>query len=498
MSLVSKFVGALLALAVVPFSTAAAGDIAWSSEYAAALDAADTDKKVVFIAVNMDHEKANDRAAETLYHAKRIVQLSGSTINLVASNYDHSPKLCKRFGSVSCVEHKRIDIAVRENLLEPDKDGFVVAPQHVFLSPEGSVLLSVPYEVTEPELEWCFVTALRLVDPDFKWDASSEARAPRRLVMNGVYKRGNNLANQVRPVTREEALELIKEVKRGLDWKEKLDRLRRIMTSEEKEAMDFVKSQLRSSGAGGGRGGRRARGTDRRIPLLRAVGAYGAAKYWEIVEEFARNSEDRIRIEAIVALEQLAAPKSAKFIEKQLKKEKKQTLMKDWYRALGAVSSAGGKAKRTLLKAVKTEKGRVNRINAIFALGYLVESEDVQKVLFDFVDGEDVELRAVAALALGMTRNLEHKSHLEARLAELAPGATESEEADEEADEESGEKAEEASDEEEAIDIVSLRAAIAILEGGALSVLRKPARTVTQAPEPRPRLYGFAKRSKGR
>lgn len=479
MNLVSKFVVVLSALVTVPLPAVLAGDISWSAEYGSALEMAAAEKKVVFIAVNMDHEKANDRAAETLYHAKRIVELTGSTINLVASNFEHSSKLCKRFGSVTCLDHNRVDVSVREHLLEPDKDGFVVAPQHVFLSPEGDVLLSVPYEVTESELEWCLATALRSVDPEFDWELSAEARAPRRLIMSGVYKPGNNLASEVRPVTREEALSLIKEVNRGLGWKGALDRLRRIMTSEEKEAMEFIKTQLRSSGGGGGRG--RGRGTDRRVPLLRAVGAYGATKYWEIVEEYARSSEGRVRIEAIVALEQLAAPESAKFVEKQLKKEKKQTLMKDWYRALGAVSSASGKAKRTLLKAVKTEKSRVNRINAIFALGYLIESEDVNEVLFGFIDGDDVELRAVAALALSMTRNVKHKAHLEERLATLAP-----EEAEEGVVEGDGEEA--------GIDVLSLRAAIAILEGGSLSKLRKVARTVTQAPEPRPRIYGFGKR----
>ena len=48
------------------------------------------------------------------------------------------------------------------SLSAPDSSGAVIAPQHVFLGGDGSVLLSVPYEVSSLELQWCFGEAWRL------------------------------------------------------------------------------------------------------------------------------------------------------------------------------------------------------------------------------------------------------------------------------------------------------------------------------------------------
>lgn len=485
MSLLSFAFAAGLSLAPIG---SGAKDIVWQSEYEAALELAASEKKVVFIAVNMDGEKANDRFADEIYKSKRIAELSSSSINLIASNFDHSKKECSRFGTISCREHKQIDITVRSEVLKPDAQGFVVAPQHVFLSPAGEVLLSVPYEISEAELEWCFVTAIRRVDPSFSWRLTAGAKAPTRLILDGVFTPSTRPGESIRPVTRDEALALIKEVKRGMEWEETLQRLRQIMTSEEKEAMEFIKTQLRSgSGGGGGRGGGgrggAGRGTDRRPQILRSIGAYAAPSYWEIVEDYADTSEDRIRLEGIVALEQLAAPESLRLVTKLMKKEKTQSYMKDWYRTLGSVGAADSRAKKTLLKATGSEKNRIPRINAIFALGYLVESEDVTAKLYELLDGDDADVSGAAALALGMTRNAEHVEQLKKRLEFLEP---EEGEASEEAEAE-----EEAEDDEESLDVLSIKASIKVLEGGSLQGLRRPVRLVTKVKNGRPRIFGL-------
>src|SRR5206468_1736167 len=138
-------------------------------------------KRVVFLAVNMDGERANERMVEKVYRDKAIVALAASTLNLVASAAEHAPldRTCPRFAGLHCLDHRRIDTAVRDQILKPDSQGFVIAPQHVFLDPEGKVILSVPYEITVPELEWCFVTALRAVDPQCKAAMSPGARPPK-------------------------------------------------------------------------------------------------------------------------------------------------------------------------------------------------------------------------------------------------------------------------------------------------------------------------------
>ena len=464
-------------------------DIAWSPEYETALEQAATDKKVVFVAVNMDGEAANDRFAKDIYHAKRIAQLAGNTVNLIASTFEHSSRECARFGSLTCKDHQRVDIIVRKKLLKPDPKGFVVAPQHVFLAPTGEVLLSVPYEISEAELEWCFFTAIQRVNGTFDWRLSSEAKPPRRLIVDGVFAPSKRRGQDVRPVTKDEVVLLIKEVKRGLNWEETLFRLRRIMTSEEKEAMEFIKTQLRSGGGnvgggGGRRGGGAARGADRRPQILRSIGAFAAPSYWEIVEEYAGASEERVRLEGIVALEQLAAPESLRSVTKYLKKEKVAKLKKDWYRTLGSVGANDDKTRKTLLKAASSEKDRLSRINAVFALGYLIEHEDVTAWLYELLASEDMDLRAASALALGMTRNPDHVETLRARLLELHPDEGREKETPE------GEGGS-AIDAEEPLDWTSMRASLSLLEGGSLADIRRSVRSVTQGANARPRIFGI-------
>ena len=168
---------------------AVAGDIKWANSYEAAFNQAAAEARVVFVAVNMLGERANERMLADVYTDSKIQELSELSMNLVASNcwQENKASVCKAFKPLSLEELRELDFQVRENILRPDDQGYVVAPQHVFLSPQGSVILSVPYEVTEHELEWCFVTAIQSVDPESDVRMSSKARAPKRLILGDVY-----------------------------------------------------------------------------------------------------------------------------------------------------------------------------------------------------------------------------------------------------------------------------------------------------------------------
>ena len=63
----------------------AANDIQWQSSFEKTLEKAAAEKKVVFLAVNMDGEKANERMLEKVYTEKSVVELSKQTLNIVAS-----------------------------------------------------------------------------------------------------------------------------------------------------------------------------------------------------------------------------------------------------------------------------------------------------------------------------------------------------------------------------------------------------------------------------
>src|SRR5262245_44664465 len=101
---------ALLTIALVPVALAARAldaEIAWETSLDKALESAKSSHRVVFLAVNMDNEGANDRLAKNVYTDKEIVQLSTSTVNAVASAATHpgGDKSCPRFHGLLCDQH---------------------------------------------------------------------------------------------------------------------------------------------------------------------------------------------------------------------------------------------------------------------------------------------------------------------------------------------------------------------------------------------------------
>src|SRR6185436_12157965 len=103
----------------------AANDIQWQSSFEKTVEKAAAEKKVIFLAVNMDGEKANERIVEKVYTDKSIVELSQSTLNVVASAAEHASadKPCTRFKGMYCLDHRRNDTAARKEILIADADG---------------------------------------------------------------------------------------------------------------------------------------------------------------------------------------------------------------------------------------------------------------------------------------------------------------------------------------------------------------------------------------
>jgi len=280
----------------------------------------------------------------------------------------------------------------------------VIAPHHVFLDPEGKVLLSVPYEVSVSELAWCFVTALRTVDPQSKVAMPSTARPPRRLILGGVFEPSS--AGVRGPATRGEVLRLVKEVKKGSTGEERTDALGRILASDEPEGIALIVSELRA-------------GHDREW-LLHSIGALSPPSYWEIAAEFAVGAEKTMRIESAVALEQLAAPESVKTIQDALFKEDHPEIQKEWIRALAAAGAADPKVRKEILKRAAAEKDEVLRLNTIVALGSLAPDDEVASALSTTLKSGSANEKAAAALAMAISRNPRWLAELDAVAAESA------------------------------------------------------------------------------
>ncbi|MGD2017948.1 MAG: hypothetical protein PVJ89_07530 [Planctomycetota bacterium] len=438
---------ALLALTTAPALALAsalggAAGIDWTATFEGALERAAAEERVVFIAVNMDGERANERMVDKVYGDRDIQRLASETVNLIASADRHRKSgKCPRFGCADCDEHRFVDIAVREQVLKPSATGAVIAPQHVFCRPDGRVLLSVPYEVSTSELEWCFHEAAAIVagvEPEAR---RHEGRRPRRLIVGDVAQLGGAGG----PVTREEALELIATLKKGNNRGETQEMIRRLATSDEPEAREYVLAMLRAGGGnargggGGGRGGRggaaggRGGNSDReRGQLLRWIGEQSPESYWEVCLEFADSGSDDVKQEAVVALEQLGAEDSLSVLMKALRRSASEPERhKNVLRAVGSAARDDRKARAALLKASNDRKQPMIRANALIALGWLDADEDVATRLkaaalpavhgsLAKVDAEDVtaEERLAAVVAMGISREPEWKPTLEGIVAD--------------------------------------------------------------------------------
>lgn len=438
MTLKRSFLSLLVLLAVPllsfsgpgsPSAARVAKDIAWSPAYGAALETARDAGKVVFVAVNMDGERANDRMVKDVYCDKRIVGLTEGTVNLLASVAIHKKSgSCSRFGGLTCEQHRFVDIDVRTNLLKADASGAVVSPQHVFLSPQGDIILSVPYEMTSGELEWCFLEALSTLDPQVSPKSSRTARKPRRLIMGDVIANGGGVA---KPVTREEALELIAELKKGNVGGDtnRNSMMARLITADEPEARDYVLSMLRAGGAGGGgRGGGGARNGDRRRgELMRQIGLLSPPTYWELCAEFADGGTASVMREAVVALEQLASKESLPMLTKTLRRASDPMAKKNLLRAIGSSARGDKGARKDLLKASVDKKNSLVRANALLAMGWLDADEEVKERLGEAalpatlgakakIKPEKVapSERLAAVVAMGLSRQADWKELLDA------------------------------------------------------------------------------------
>lgn len=393
--------------------------IEWAETFDGALETAATEGRAVFIAVNMDGERANERMLKGVYGDKRIVALSAGSVNLIASADEHKASgTCSRFGCSSCRAHQLVDISVREKILKPDVSGAVVAPQHVFLAPDGSVILSVPYEINSDELEWCFHTAFASLEKEGTPQKIVKGQRPRRLIMGGVLDLGGGLA----PLTRSEALELIAEHKKGSKKGDAMSTLRRLATADEPEAREYVLAMLRAGGGGGGggRGGGGGGGGNaegQRAELIRWIGVGSPTSYWEVCEEFADSGTESVQLEAIVALEQLSAAESLPMLMKALRRASTEVQEKNILRAIGACARGDKKARTAILRASIDPKSATLRANALLALGWLDQAEEVDERLREAalpaVHGEDSKIAAAdvtaeerlgAVVSMGITR----------------------------------------------------------------------------------------------
>jgi len=96
----------------------------------------------------------------------------------------------------------------------------------------------------------------------------------------------------------------------------------------------------------------------------------------------------------VVALEQLAAAKSLKVLNRQKSAEKDERTKGNILRAIASTGRSNRSAQSAVLKAAEKDKSNFLRINAIIGLVYLEDREKVNAVLVQALNHEKAGIRA--------------------------------------------------------------------------------------------------------
>lgn len=383
----------------------AVAQIRWTPRFADAMQAAKAESKVVLLAFNLAGERANDEMVADHYKDPVLGKLSQFTVNVFCSIATEP-----RVSGVTPEQQQSAEQQARLQVLKIGPGEDVIAPQHVFVGPDGAVLSAVSYRITKGELEWAWVDAIKKVDPKFQWELSTSARAPGRLSF-GAVERGEN----GKPPTKEQVAEALKEVRKSRQGAMRnLAEIELLMKSDHPEAIAFIESTLNGLQATWIAG------------ALDTMSMISPKAYHTVIGGYLPNRDDSVRLAAAGALERMAEPKAYAALLKQYKLEKADKVRG---RLLRAMASCGPAQKETLTqidKLMAKEPSAEVRSHALLALAQVDDKAKVHEGLRAALRDPSAKVRSTAAFVIASRRDAELALTLEeaaAREEELATKA---------------------------------------------------------------------------
>ncbi len=143
--------------------------IVWESDFDAAMQRAQKEKKPIFVAFLMDDEPANDETIQKHYTDPEVVKLTSRCVCLACCTGEHKCEEghCTKFPGITCAQHQAIEKKARSRWLTGDD---VCTPQHVFCDSAGQVIARKVYLIPKETLRKCLAVALDAVakDPEAK------------------------------------------------------------------------------------------------------------------------------------------------------------------------------------------------------------------------------------------------------------------------------------------------------------------------------------------
>ena len=315
-------------------------DIAWRSDYAAALKEAAAAKKPLFIAFVMDGEPANEVVLAEHFHDPDIIAASGEYVCLLAN----------------MSRHPEVERQARESFMNSPR---VAAPQFLFVRPDGeSVILRHVWTLPAPELLKKMRRALALLDPAKAGDADA---VDRKLVDGWIAGANSNNA-----VKRSAAL---------VDLANTDDpRVIEFFVKQTAESVDEMK----------------------RLEAINAMASRPAnGAVLPTLHKLLHSQSQRVKIRAASALEKIAAPESGAALASALKRETKDRVRAALLRAL-AVCDGVTPAHRKLLVAAAKASGQTERTAALRAMADLPQDNETTAAVVAGLKDASNAVRAVA------------------------------------------------------------------------------------------------------
>jgi HEAT repeat protein len=326
------------------------------------------------------------------YKDANLGKLSAATINVFCST-----ATAVRVSGVTPAQQQAAEMAARTQVLGIGPGEDVIAPQHVFVGPDGKVLSSVAWRVTKGELEWAWVDAIRKVDPKFVWQLSTGARAPARLGF-GAVERGNN----DKPPSKEQVAEALKELKKSRGGiLRNLQSVELLMRSDEPEAMAFVETTIKSIPG------------DTRGTAIDTIGVVSPKVWHTVVAPYLGDREEEVRLAAAGALEHLAEPKALPAAMKQWKAEKSEKVRGRLLRAMAAMAPTNKDVVAQIEKVLALEASAEVRAHGVLALAMVEDKAKVTAGLVQALNDKSSKVRSTAAFALASRRDPETAHRLE-------------------------------------------------------------------------------------
>ena len=452
---------AVLGLTTLPLSGAVSSmqQATWSREIGAALEVAAAEGRVVMLALGEVGDSRSDAHLEKVYESKVAAPFLSETVNVAAWSFrgedrDDAPTI----GGMEPGDHYGNMEAIQETWVRPNESGVVALPQHVWLSPEGEILLSCPFEIDADELAWCTHEALRRAGieerPELTAVPKSDPRPPRRLLIGETVRLldEDTLGRGLKPDELESVLKKLN--KRFLTMGDRAE-VTRILFTDDDDAVDFMEKQVGLWDMGGGRTG----GVVDFVVGL--VGFVSPVSHLPLLEGQAGSASETRRRQVAIAYENMGTPDALKSIKKAWKKEKDPETRADWARAMGA-SGRGDKAvAKVLIRAAEKEKDPRVKVGAILGLGHVAPEKSALAFLLKTAESGTGLRREAAILALGLARAMDARE----LLVEIE-----------------GQEIEDTTK-------ACLTAARAVLDGGALAVLEDEVKRVSQSEGSRARLF---------